>query len=203
MSNSDFNLTQQNQNINSKIVVSLEKIAQSYRVLLWQESKAFDLSPIQIQLLIFLLNHSNEKRKVSYLANEFNLTKATISDTIKTLEQKKLIKKEFEPLDTRSYIIQLTKKGKAIAEKTSFFTKEIQHSINKLNKNDKEILMISLFNIIKHLNSIGIISLQRMCSTCNYYQSSANGETHFCNLLNQKLNITDLRVDCPDYLKIA
>ncbi|MBL0262297.1 MAG: MarR family transcriptional regulator, partial [Leptospiraceae bacterium] len=36
---------------------------------------------------------SDQKRKVSYLADEFNMTKATISDTIKTLEQKQLIKK--------------------------------------------------------------------------------------------------------------
>src|SRR6218665_108299 len=104
MNKSDFDPIQQTQSIESKIVASLERISQSFRVLLWQESKAFSLSPIQVQVFIFLLHHSNEKRKVSYLADEFNMTKATISDTIKTLEQKKLISKEYEQHDTRSYI---------------------------------------------------------------------------------------------------
>ena len=108
MTKSDFDLVQQNQSTESKIVASLERISQAFRVLLWQESKEFSLSPIQVQVLIFLLYHSSEKRKVSYLADEFNMTKATISDTVKILEQKKLISKEYELHDARSYIINLT-----------------------------------------------------------------------------------------------
>ena len=138
MKKSDFNLKHQNQSTESKIVASLERISQAFRVLLWQESKEFSLSPIQVQVLIFLLYHIDEKRKVSYLADEFNMTKATISDTVKTLEQKKLITKEYETQDSRSYIINLTAKGKDVASQTSFFTKKIRTPIDKLQKSDKE-----------------------------------------------------------------
>lgn len=199
MSKSDFDLAQQNQSTESKIVASLERIAQTFRVLLWQESKAFSLSPIQVQVLIFLLHHSEEKRKVSYLAGEFNMTKATISDTIKTLEQKKLISKEYEQHDTRSYMIHLTSKGKEIADKTSFFTKEIKEPIDKLQQDDKENLLLSLLHIIRHLNKSEVITIQRMCMTCSYYQSSDPGQKHFCKLLNQNLHIADLRIDCPEH----
>ncbi len=196
---SDFDLSQQNQSIESKIVASLERISQSFRVLLWQESKTFALSPIQVQVLIFLLHHSEEKRKVSYLADEFNMTKATISDTIKTLEQKKLITKVYEPHDTRSYIIHLTESGKDTAIKTSYFTKEIRTPIDKLNQDDKENLLLSLLNIIRHLNSSEVITIQRMCMSCAYYQSSGQGQEHFCKLLNQRLHVNDLRIDCPEH----
>lgn len=196
---SDFDLAHQNQSTESKIVASLERIAQAFRVLLWQESKEFSLSPIQVQVLIFLLHHSEEKRKVSYLANEFNMTKATISDTIKTLEQKNLISKEHEQQDTRSYIINLTKKGKDIADKTSFFTKEIHTPIDKLHQDDKENLLLSLLNIIRHLNKSEVITIQRMCMSCSFYQSSDKGQKHFCKLLNQNLHVADLRIDCPEH----
>ena len=119
MEKSDFDLQHQNQSAESRIVAALEKISQAFRVLLWQESRDFALSPIQVQVLIFLLYHSSEKRKVSYLAGEFNMTKATISDTIKALDQKGLITKAYEPNDTRSYIMHLTEKGREIAEKAS------------------------------------------------------------------------------------
>src|SRR5690606_25426716 len=125
-----------NRHTASKIVASLERIAQAFRVLLWQESKAHSLSPIQVQVLLLLRYHSDEKRKVSYLAGEFNLTKATISDTVKTLEQKHLITKAYEPDDTRSYIINLTQKGREIADQTSLFTKEIRTPIDKLHPDE-------------------------------------------------------------------
>ena len=199
MNKSDFDPIQQTQSIESKIVASLERISQSFRVLLWQESKAFSLSPIQVQVLIFLLHHSNEKRKVSYLADEFNMTKATISDTIKTLEQKKLISKEYEQHDTRSYIINLTKKGKDIARETSLFTKEIKTPIDKLSFDDKANFLLSLLNIIRHLNQSEVITIQRMCMSCSYYQSSNKEQKHFCTLLDQNLHVADLRIDCPEH----
>ncbi|MEW5675646.1 MarR family winged helix-turn-helix transcriptional regulator [Flavobacterium enshiense] len=199
MDQSDFNLSHQNQSTESKIVASLERISQAFRVLLWQESKEFALSPIQIQVLIFLLNHSDEKRKVSYLADEFNMTKATISDTVKTLEQKNLITKEHEPHDTRSYIIHLTEKGKDIAEKTSFFSKEIRTPIDNLSAENKENLLLNLIGIIKHLNNSGVITIQRMCMTCAYFQLSDQDNQPYCKLLNQTLSPTKLRVDCPEH----
>lgn len=196
---SDFDLKQQNQSVESKIVASLERIAQAFRVLLWQESKEYSLSPIQVQVLIFLLHHSEEKRKVSYLADEFNMTKATISDTIKILDQKRLISKSYEPQDTRSYIINLTPKGREIAGKTSLLTQEIRTPIDQLNADDKENLLLSLLGIIRHLNKANVITIQRMCTTCAHYQTLHKGQKHFCKLLNQPLQNTNLRVDCPEH----
>ena len=90
MKYSSFNLNEQNQKIESRIVVALERISEAFRVLLWNESKENSLSPIQIQILIFIYFHSTEKCKVGYLADEFNMTKATISDSVKVLLSKEL-----------------------------------------------------------------------------------------------------------------
>lgn len=199
MKKSDFDLKHQNQTTESKIVASLEKISQAFRVLLWQESREYSLSPIQVQVLIFLLHHSEEKRKVSYLAAEFNMTKATISDTVKALGQKGLIEKIYETGDARSYIIHLTERGREMAERTSLFTRELRTPIDKLHDDDKENLLLSLLNIIRHLNRAGVITVPRMCMTCAYYHSSENGQKHFCKLLNQRLQVTDLRIDCPEH----
>lgn len=199
MKKSAFDLEHQNSSIESKIIASLERVSQSFRVLLWNESKEYSLSPIQVQVLIFLLHHPKQKRKVSYLANEFNMTKATISDTIKTLEQKKLIKKEYEQQDTRSFFINLTNNGKVIAHQTSLFAKQIQVPIDKLHSTDKKNLLLSLLDIIHHLNKSGVITIQRMCFTCQYYKSHNKGKEHFCGLLNKKLADTELRIDCVEH----
>ncbi len=194
---SPFNLNEQENNIESKIVVALERISQAFRVLLWNESKENSLSPIQIQILIFLLFHTEEKCKVSYLADEFNMTKATISDSIKVLLQKKLISKTNNEEDTRSFAITLTREGKKIALKASAFADAIEQPIGKFSKQQKEILLNSLLKLIYDLNQSGIISIQRMCFTCANYQFE-NGK-HYCRLLKTKLSDNEIRIDCKDH----
>ncbi|MDE1208400.1 MarR family winged helix-turn-helix transcriptional regulator [Tenacibaculum larymnensis] len=194
---SPFDLNQQNTKIESKIVVALERISEAFRVLLWSESKENSLSPIQIQILIFLLFHSEEKCKVSYLAEEFNMTKATISDSIRVLLKKELVQKFNNPSDTRSYIIGLTNQGKQIAEKSANFTLNIEKPLSSLPEDQKKDILTGLLKVIYQLNQAGVITIQRMCFTCSYYQNENN--EHFCKLLQSKLSSKELRIDCPEH----
>lgn len=183
-----------------KIVDSLEKVAQAIRVLLWNQSKEHALSPLQVQILLYLLRQRPENRKVSALAAEFDMSKATISDTVKTLGQKGLIIREREEKDTRSFVIHLTERGRQIAETTSVFARQIRTPIRNMPQSDKENFLLSLMDIIRHLNRAGVITVQRMCATCAHYSPPEAGRLHFCNLLNQELHATDLRIDCPEHV---
>ncbi len=130
---SSFDLEIQNNHIEHRIIAGLERIAEVFRFLLWEQAKKFQLSPIQILILIFLYTHSEEKRNVSYLAKEFNLTKATVSDAIKSLLHKKLIVKRKSQSDARSYRIELAHSGKLLYGKISNFTDKLIESISKLS----------------------------------------------------------------------
>ena len=195
MKQSPFDLS--NQSPSSKIIVALERISEAFRVLLWNEGKNNSLSPIQVQVLIYLLFHSQENCRVSNLASEFNMTKATISDSVNSLLAKKLIIKTGDKEDTRSFTISLTKEGKKIAQRCSSFTSAIETPLLELSANQKEEILSGLLQLIKQLNAAGIITVQRMCLNCRFY--SENNGTGYCNLLNQPLAKSDLRVDCPDY----
>jgi DNA-binding MarR family transcriptional regulator len=197
MKQSSFNLSKQNQKVESRIVAALERISEAFRVLLWNESKDNSLSPIQIQLLIFMLFHSREKCRVSYLAEEFNMTKATISDSVRVLLTKKLVTKESDLTDTRSYTISLTPYGSEIAEKASFFATSIEKPIKKLTEEQKQVMLSALLKLIYELNKSGVITIQRMCFTCIYYEASKS--KHYCNLLKTKLAETEIRMDCPEH----
>lgn len=194
---SSFNPERQENKIESKIVVALERISEAFRVLLWNESKSNALSPIQIQILIFLLFHSEAQCKVSYLAEEFNMTKATISDSVKVLLLKKLIKKTGDELDTRSYTISLTAGGEKIAEQASSFTSSIEKPLSKLSSEQKKAILDGLLKLIFELNRAGVITIQRMCFTCANYQSDKG--IHYCKLLQSTLASSQLRIDCPEH----
>lgn len=192
-----FNLENQNSNLDNKIVAGLERISQVFRILLWEKAKEYNLSPIQIQLLIFIQHHSADKTTVSYLAQEFNFTKPTISDAVKILEQKKLIKKITDSLDTRSYTIRLTAAARKIVSETENFANPLRDIITKSSDTDKRTLWQNIFKVIIHLNKLEIISVQRTCFNCKHYSLKSN--SHFCNLLDQKLETQDIRIDCDEF----
>ena len=194
---SSFDLKRQNNKIESKILVALERVSEAFRVLLWNESKENSLSPLQIQILIFLLFHSKEKCKVSYLAQEFNMTKPTISDSIKILLQKGFIEKSYDLIDTRSYTVSLTETGKVTAEKSANFTFAIEKPLTSLTERQKTEMLNGLLQLIHQLNKSGIITIQRMCFTCVNYRIE-KGE-HYCNLLQSKLANDEIRIDCKEH----
>lgn len=192
-----FNLNTQNENLDNKIVAGLERLSQVFKILLWEKAKEHSLSPIQIQLLIFIHNHTQEKSTVSYLAKEFNVTKPTISDAIRVLETKQLIEKSTDLNDSRSYTIQLTESGKAIVAETEDFPNPIAAIISKTSSADKEIIWKNISDLIIGLNQAHIIDIQRTCYNCKFY--SQVGPEHFCDLLAMKLEGKDIRIDCPEF----
>ncbi|WP_339711865.1 MarR family winged helix-turn-helix transcriptional regulator [uncultured Kriegella sp.] len=187
----------QSKSIEGKIVVALERISEAFRVLLWQEGKENALTPLQLQLLLFLKFHSPEQCKVNYLAREFNVNKATISETVRLLTKKQLIFKETDASDTRSYSIYLTEKGREIVSKTSSFAGAIEKPIHTFSKEQKEIMFQSLLELIEKLNKAGIITVQRMCFSCRFYQEGPDSD--HCGLLKKPLYSKDIRIDCPEH----
>lgn len=200
MKTSVFNPDYQNEHVDAKIVVALERIAEVFRVLLWNEGKEMALSPIQIQILVFLRFHDVQQRTVSYLAREFAMTKATISDAVKALEQKKYIEKKTQAGDSRSYTIHLTSAGKKRVEQAVAFANPVQEMVAEIQPEHKLVLLSSLAELLGKLHDKGLLPVQRMCYSCRFYAGQKQGrEGHFCTLLGKPLHESEIRIDCPEH----
>lgn len=187
----------QNNTADALILAALERIGESFRVLLWEQAKEYGLSPIQVQSLIFLHTHDNSKATITALAKEYNVTKATMSDVIKVLSGKKLVVKKNDPTDSRIQLLRLTAQGKKIAEATGGFAQTLQKHISQLSSAQKSGLKTILLDLIHHLYREKIITVQRMCFTCAHF--SETGSKQFCHLLNIQLKPEQLRLDCPEH----
>ena len=192
-----FNPAQQAGNVSSKVVAALERLSEAFRVLLWNEAKQYGLSPIQIQVLIFLQHYPEEKRTVTYLASYFNMTKATISDAVKSLESKNLLIRKAMANDSRSHTLHLVKDGKTLAAKVERFAQPMYDSISQLPADKQDNLLESLLKTIYQLNQQYIITPQTMCLNCRFYEHKTSG--HYCHLVKSPLQSGDLRVDCPEF----
>lgn len=192
-----FHLGIQASSLDAKIVVALERIAEVYRVALWNMGKEYRLSPLQIQLLIFIQFHSSDQCKVTYLAQEFNLSKPTISEAIRTLLKKELIQKEPDATDTRSYSISLTEKGKELAASVSLFANDLGNVFENWSNDRKTRFYSDILEVILSLQGTGLISIQRTCHNCRYLEENKDG--FFCKMLQMPLQTQDLRIDCPEF----
>ena len=202
--NSIFDPKFQNSDTSSKIVFALERISQVFRVNLWRENKKYRLSPIQMQILIFLRYQGQHLRTVTNLATEFNMTKATVSDAVRSLEEKHLLTKERNPDDARSWLLEITAKGREVAGEIGLFTEDLRLLVEQIDPSEKEVIFKNLLMIIGKLEEAGTISQQRMCRTCKYFRASHAGEQpYYCAFLQRPLSDSDLRVDCPEHVSMA
>ena len=197
MKDSTFNPKQQEKDISSKIVAGMERVSEVFKVLLWEKAKLVGLSPIQIQILIFIAFHKQELCNVSHLAKEFNITKPTVSDAIKVLGKKELIKKDYSSSDSRSYSIILSDLGTDIVSQTYDFSNPLKKQIDGFSTSELESLFGTLSQLIYKLNRNGILSVQRTCYGCKFYQK--NQESDYCNLLQKELLNQEIRLDCPEF----
>lgn len=197
MDNIPFDPGTQNSSNAALILAALERVGESFRVMLWEQAKEYGLSPIQVQALIFLHTHDERMATVTYLSREFNVTKATMSDVVKTLTEKKLIIKKENPADSRAQVLKLTVQGKKMAAATGGFANTMLGQLTQLTDRQQNEIKTILLNLIHQLYKEQIITMQRMCYTCSHFSTAGN--KHFCNLLRIPLTPDQLRLDCPEH----
>ncbi|MCP4132344.1 MAG: winged helix-turn-helix transcriptional regulator [bacterium] len=180
----------------------LEKTNQVMRFLMWEVAKNEKISPVQMQILLYIRDNPSSFNKVSILSKEFDLTKATISDAVSSLEEKKMVKKIKEKDDKRSSILSLTAKGKKLAEKASAWPAPMQLALKKLPTDQKEQAMLLLMNLLKSLFDDGVIGAARMCITCGNFSVEIHPGTtkpHKCNLTGKRASDKEINIGCEHH----
>ena len=183
--------------VNSKIIYGLERISDALKSMLWEKAKLYGISPIQIQLLLFIANHKIELCNVTQLALEFNVTKPTVSDAIRVLINKEYLTKDHSNADSRSYNLLITKDGEGLISEISTYALPLQEALSGSKEEQLERLYSSITFLIDGLNKNGVIQVQRSCYSCRFYNKQ--NQKHFCDFLNQALAETDIRLDCPEH----
>lgn len=199
-----FNRQYQQNDLDSKIVLALERLSHAFRLLLWEQTKKFNLSPMQTQILVYLF-YQPENNTVSAFTQKLNLTKATISDSVASLQSKKFITKKISGQDKRVYNLILTERGKSVAKEIDSWTNIMKKKIVSIDTAPKEEIYNFLLKLIISLEDEGILYQHRICYTCKFFEDKNAGAKSgfYCSLLQKVLGFTDLRIDCPEHISAA
>ena len=196
--NSPFEPKKQHEDTGHKIAVALSKLSDLYRQLLWSKAQPLGISPIQAQLMIHIRHHDSSHNTVSHLAKVFQMTKATVSDSVRVLVNKGLLQKVASEKDKRSFYLELSASGRKVTDEAEGYTKEIQHQLGKMDKVRSEALFKGLYDLLDGLNQQGVIPIQRMCFGCAFYQGDKDS-SHHCTLLKKNLQTSQIRLDCAEF----
>lgn len=184
------------------IVEALERVSQVFRTLLWEAGKPKKLSPIQIQFLLYISAHHRKFSSVSELSRTFHLTPATVSDAIKSLEQKGIVQKIISRRDGRKFPISLTREGFSLAKQLSSCYKPVLELIHNFPTESREAVMIFLLRLLESFRSHHLLDEVKTCLSCAYFQNEMDSITlqePFCLLRNVPLPVGELRLNCPNF----
>jgi DNA-binding MarR family transcriptional regulator len=188
--------------VDRKLAAGLERITQAMKVMLWDAAKNHGLSPLQVEVLTHLLYRPEGSARVGLLARECDVTQPTMSDAVTALQKKSLVKKARAPEDSRSSMIFLSAKGRALAVRLAAWNEALKRTLTQLPDDGKVSVMRFLFDVIASLQRDGVITVARMCLTCRYFRphgDPADSTRHFCALLQLPLPEQALRIDCPEH----
>jgi DNA-binding MarR family transcriptional regulator len=182
----------------AKTLVAFDRIAEALRVRQWEIGKNYGLTPLQIKTLQFIDHQDRKEVTVSLLSDSFQMSKPTISETIRILTQKGLVAKERSQTDGRSFRLSLLDEGEAILRQISVYSVPFWEVLRQLPAALQERLFSDIYRILGDLQQEQLIPIQGMCLNCQYFSRKSNGP--FCKLLEKPLKKKDLRVDCPEFV---
>jgi DNA-binding MarR family transcriptional regulator len=188
--------------MDSQLIEGLSRIATVLRHEAWAVAAPAGVTPTQGQILALLNARPKESMRVADVARHLAITLPTVSDSVRVLAEKKLIRKERAPDDGRAIQLTLTRRGQQIAQRTARWPDFLLAASNSLSETEQAVFRKALIKIIRDLQRQGRIPLARMCSQCLYFRPFAHpdsGQPHHCDYVNAPFGDAALRLDCEDF----
>lgn len=193
-------------NLSDIILFSLDKLSHLNKYLSRETAGKEGLSLIQLQIIDHICRSAPYTVTVSSIAEEFELTKATVSESVNNLAGKGYIEKSHGRHDKR--VVYLTCSKNAAKPVAAFLEKD--KILNKilLNIPDLENMKVADFFpvLFKQLIDENIIQQVRMCIGCGNFEENAKPGSitpHHCRLTGRYFNNVQMNTNCNHFIKEA
>jgi len=186
-----------------RLVTGLSKIGLAMKSRPWRRQGQQGVGPLQVQVLGFLRSRTNQMATVSTIARELSVKLPTASEVIRTLEQKRLVRRRRTEVDNRVVTVHLTAKGAKAGKAGSGWPEILAAATQHLSAQEQVGFLTSLVKLIRALQLQGEILVARMCVSCEHFRPHAHAnadQPHHCQFIDTPFGDRALRIDCPDYV---
>ncbi len=196
-----MNMSPGSVSLNKRIRDGLSRVAVAMRSDDWQRAKTAGLNPTQLAILELLAGRP-AGMGVKDIAAFLAVAQPTATDSIAALERKVLVTKRSGGHDGRAVNVAITAQGLSTIQADKARASAAERAVDALTVGEQEDLLLSLIRMIRHLQEIDAIPIQRMCATCRYFAPFAHTDAarpHHCHFVDAAFGQRELRIDCGDH----
>jgi len=155
------------------------------------------LLPVQWEALRYLSKANQYSRTHAAVMSYLGLTKGTVSQTLKTLEIKQLIRKVTDKTDRRSSQLNLTARGKKMLQQDP--VEDWVGQIKTMSAADRDGLTQGLSTLLEQRLATRKRAPFGQCQSCVYFRAEhQDGEPHYCDLLKTGLTSEGAVLICAE-----
>lgn len=173
----------------------LERLSSLTRAWFREHPSLSELQPTQFSALMYLARCNRYSDTPLAVAEYLGLTKGTVSQSLKILENKGFICKVQDDRDKRSVHLELTKSARLLVESVMppAFLVSAEMGMGKRAR-ELERLLIELLQEIQRAEDVSSFGL---CGSCRHHEVSDEGE--FCDLTGQPLAEQEFDLICVEH----
>ena len=174
----------------------LERLCNLMRADIRSVCNDYGVQLVQFEALEFL-TRCNRYSDTPLSVSEFlGLTKGTVSQTLKVLEKKGLLRKQVDANDKRLVHLKPTAKGLQLVDR-AFPAPALKQGFDRLSKSEGRATVESLRGLLRSVQQANDFRTFAPCKTCRYNKRQDSG--YFCGLTQESLTERDVELLCREH----
>ncbi len=137
----------------------IRRLHQIHSSLFAQETRAFDVTPVQYSLLTALADHGEMDQNT--LAMEIGLERTTVAEVLPRLEARELIVRRQSVDDRRVKLVKLSRKGASLVKRIAESAQRAHdRTIEGLPEAERELFLLQLIRLVEANNALDMAPLR-------------------------------------------
>jgi len=156
----------------------------------------YGVRPVQLEALGFLTQCNRYSDTPQAVAEYLGLTKGTVSQTLKILEKKGLLRKQSDNRDKRLVHLKPTARGRRLVER-AVPAEALTLGIENLSMSESQVAVESLRTLLRSIQKVNCLKSFAPCNTCRFNKKRQG--SYFCELTQEPLTEQDIVLLCREH----
>lgn len=174
----------------------IERLGNLVRADVRATSHTYGVRPVQLEALSFLTQCNRYSDTPQAVAEFLGLTKGTVSQTLKVLEEKGMLRKQGDARDKRLVHLKPTAKGRRLVERAVPAVLLLQ-GVNTLPEPESQAMAAALRVLLQSVQKANDLKTFAACHTCRFNQQVEGG--YLCELTLEPLAEHDITLLCREH----
>lgn len=152
--------------------------------------------PVQFEALNYLAQCNRYSDTPQAVTEYLSLTKGTVSQTIKVLEEKGLVSKRVDNQDKRVVHLKLTARGRQLIDK-AVPADSVVAGVHGMTISDQHETAATLKHLLRSIQQANGLKTFAPCHSCRFNQKRDG--RYFCGLTQETLSDHDVKLLCREH----